>query len=145
MADAVVTKPRWPYWLVAVLALVWNTFGCLDFTMTAMRSPEWLASLPPEVIDWLDSAPTWSLFTWALGVGGGFVGSLALLDRSRWAVPAFAGSLCGLAGNQFWQATSNMPGGMTSPANLALNGAIWAVALALLWYAAKKRRQGVLN
>ncbi len=145
VTDAVVTKPRRNFWLIAGLALVWNAFGCLDFTLTAMRSPAWLASVPPEVIDWLDAAPTWSLVTWALGVGGGFVGALALLDRSRWAVAAFTASLCGLAGNQVWQATSDMPGGLASPSNLALNAAIWAVALALAWYAVKKRREGVLR
>jgi hypothetical protein len=136
---------RRSYWLIAVLALLWNGFGCLDFVMTGSRNAAWLASLPPEVIDWLDAAPTWSLFTWALGVGGGLVGALCLLARSRHAVAAFAGSLLGLAGNQVWQMTSALPESLTSAGNIVFSVAIWAIALGLLWYAVKKRRDRVLR
>lgn len=139
------TTPRWPYWLIALLALLWNAFGCLDLMMTASRNVTWLASLPPEVIDWLDGAPTWSLFTWTIGVGAGLVGALCLLARSRHAVPAFAASLLGLAGNQVWQFTSDMPKSMTSAGNVALSVMIWAIALMLLWFAVRKRGEGVLG
>ncbi|WP_313435707.1 hypothetical protein [Novosphingobium sp.] len=71
-------------WIVGVLALVWNAFGCTDFSMTVTRNPEWLAPLSPEMIDWLDAAPSWTIVTWALGVWGGLAGSLLLLLRSRW-------------------------------------------------------------
>lgn len=138
-------RPRWPYWVIAALALWWNAFGCLDFVMTASRNPEWLASLSPETIDWLDAAPTWSLFTWALGVGGGLVGALCLLARSRHAMPAFAASLLGLAGNQLWQLTSNRPDSMASGGNLALSVGVWTIALFLLWFAVRTRRQGILR
>lgn len=138
-------KPRWPYWVIAVLAPVWNAFGCLDFTMTVTRNAQWMAPLPPGVVDWLDAAPTWTMFTWALGVWGGLVGGMCLLARSRLAVPAFAASLLGLAVNQIWQLSTPMPNGMASPGSHALTVAIWAVALALLWYAARKRSDGVLR
>ncbi|EJL26504.1 hypothetical protein [Novosphingobium sp. AP12] len=138
-------KPGRSYWVVAVLALVWNAFGCLDFSMTVTRNAAWLAPLPPEVIDWLDAAPVWSMFTWALGVWGGLLGALFLLGRSRLAVIAFAGSLLGLAINQIWQLTSQMPASMASPGSHALAVVIWAVALTLLWYAARKRSEGVLR
>jgi hypothetical protein len=138
-------KPRWPYWVIAVLALVWNAIACLDFAMTVTRNAAWLAPLPPEVVDWLDAAPVWSMFTSALGVWGGLLGALFLLGRSRLAVIAFAASLLGLAINQIWQLTSQMPVAMASPGSHALTMVIWAVALALLWYAARKRSEGVLR
>lgn len=139
------TRPGRRYWLVALAALAWNAFGCLDFTMTATRNAAWLAPLPREVIDWLDAAPTWSMFTWALGVGGGLAGALCLLARSRWAVPAFAASLLGLAVNQAWQLASEPPASMTGADSIVLAVVIWAVALALLGYAVTKRREGVLR
>ncbi|HUD28479.1 MAG TPA: hypothetical protein VMQ93_06370 [Novosphingobium sp.] len=145
MATGGGARPGWPYWLVAVLALVWNGFGCLDWTLTAMRNAAWLAQVPPETVDWLDGAPTWSIFTWALGVWGGLVGALCLLARSRTAVLAFAASLLGLAVNQVWQATSDMPASMASGGALAVSIVIWLVALFLLWYAARKRSEGVLR
>lgn len=142
--DARVMPDR-SYWVVSVLALLWNAFGCLDFSMTITRNAEWLAPLPPEVVDWLDAAPTWTMFTWALGVWGGLLGALFLLARSRLAVIAFAASLLGLAINQAWQLTSDLPVSMSSFGSRALTLVIWAVALALLWYAARKRSEGVLR
>ncbi|MEE4454489.1 hypothetical protein [Novosphingobium resinovorum] len=137
--------PGWRYWLVAAAAVAWNAFGCLDFTMTASRNPAYLAQVPPDVIDWLDAAPTWTLVPWALGVWGGLAGSLLLLLRSRRAVPAFAVSLAGLAVSQVWQVSAGMPASMTTPPMLAVTAVIWAAALALPWFAWQQRREGVLR
>jgi len=145
IADPAVRRPGWPYWLIAALALLWNAFGCLDFTMTAARNPDYLAQVPPEVIDWIDGAPTWTMAAWALGVGGGLLGALCLLGRLRWAVAAYVASLLGLAANHAWQFASGMPASMKTPGSLTLMACIWIAALAQLWYAVKKRREGVLR
>ncbi|MCT2398890.1 hypothetical protein [Novosphingobium mangrovi (ex Huang et al. 2023)] len=138
-------KASWWFWIIAVLSLLWNAMGCADFTMTVTREPAYIAQFPPEVIDWLDAAPTVSLVVWAMGVWGALAGSLLLLLRSRWAVTAFAVSLAGLAGTLLWQLASDMPASMTTPANVAFSVAIWIVALALLWYAIRMRGRGVLR
>ncbi len=132
-------------WIVGVLALVWNAFGCTDFSMTVTRNPEWLAPLSPEMIDWLDAAPSWTIVTWALGVWGGLAGSLLLLLRSRWAVAAFTISLLGLAVNQIYPFVSETPAMLTSPASIGITLVIWTVALFLLWYAVRLRNAGVLR
>lgn len=132
-------------WIVGVLALVWNAFGCTDFSMTVTRNPEWLAPLSPEMIDWLDAAPSWTIVTWALGVWGGLAGSLLLLLRSRWAVAAFTISLLGLAVNQIYPFVSEVPAMLTSPASIGITLVIWGVALFLLWYAVRLRNAGVLR
>lgn len=123
------------YWLVAVVATLWNALGCLDFTLTAARIPAYLANVSPDVIDWLDSAPTWTLIPWAFGVGGGLAGSLLLLARSRLAVPAFAVSFAGVVVSQTWQVSNGLPPSMTTPAMLALSAAIFFAAGFLLWFA----------
>ncbi|MCJ2178165.1 hypothetical protein [Novosphingobium album (ex Hu et al. 2023)] len=137
--------PSWLFWTIAVLSLLWNAFGCMDFAMTVTRNRAYMAQFPPEVINWLDTAPIWTLVPWAMGVWGALTGSLLLLLRSRHAVEAFAISLAGLAVTQIWQAMSGMPESMTTPASTAISVMIWIVALALLWYAARMRAQGVLG
>ncbi|WP_260927541.1 hypothetical protein [Novosphingobium sp. 9] len=138
-------RAGWGYWLVAVLALLWNAFGCLDFWMTLTRDPAYMAQMPPDMIDWLNAAPAWIYATWAAGVGGGVLGALLLLARSRWAIGAFAISLVGLAVNQAWQLTGDMPASMHSPGNLAMTATIWVVAVALLWFSVRMRARGVLR
>lgn len=145
MASVAGTRPGWMFWAVSILSLLWNAFGCIDYTLTVTRNPAYLAQFPVDAINWLDTAPTWTLATWALGVWGALAGSLLLLLRSRGAVMAFAASLAGLAVNQVWQFTSNMPASMLTPANIGITMTIWIVALALLWYAVRMRARGVLR
>ncbi|MEJ2409650.1 MAG: hypothetical protein P8Y48_09995 [Novosphingobium sp.] len=144
MVNSEKAKPTRLYWGIAVFSLIWNAFGCLDFTMTVVRYPAYMAAFPPEAVNWLDSAPTWTLVPWAIGVWGALAGSVLLLLRSRSAVPAFALSLAGLAVSLVWQAASGRPASMTGPADMVMTVAIWIVALALLGYALRMRARGVL-
>jgi hypothetical protein len=132
-------------WIVGVLALVWNAFGCTDFSMTVTHNPAWMAPLSPEMIDWLDNAPSWTIVTWALGVWGGLAGALLLLLRSRWAVAAFTISLLGLAVNQIYPFVSDVPAMLTSPKSIGITLVIWVLALFLLWYALRLRGDRVLR
>jgi hypothetical protein len=133
------------FWIVAVLSLLWNSFGAFDFTMTNIRDPGYLAQFPPEVIQVVDTFPLWSVGMWACGVWGALAGSLLLLLRSRFAVHAFALSLAGLAASTAYQWTLDLPAAMRTAGMTAMNLAIWAGALFLLWYAAHQRKAGVLR
>ncbi|KPH60674.1 hypothetical protein ACLIMP_00810 [Novosphingobium aerophilum] len=137
-------RAPWQLWVVGLVSLLWNAFGCTDFAMTVTRNPQWMAPLSPEMIDWLDAAPTWTVVTWALGVWGGLAGSLLLLLRSRWAVAAFTISLLGLAVNQLYPFLSDVPDMMKGAGSIALTATIWAVAVFLLWYAVRMRTRRVL-
>jgi hypothetical protein len=132
-------------WVVALASLLWNGFGAFDFTMTNIRDPGYLAQFPPEVIQMVDAFPLWAMTAWACGVWGALAGSLLLLLRSRYAVHAFALSLAGLAVSTAYQWTLDLPAAMRTPGMIAMNAAIWAGALFLLWYAVRQRKAGVLR
>jgi hypothetical protein len=133
-------------WIVAVLATIWNAFGCFDYLMTQTRNERYLAGFTDPQRVYFDSFPMWMEAAWAFGVWGGLAGSLLLLARSRYAVAAFAVSLAGLAISTLYQyVLSTPPPEMTSGAMLAMNLVIWAVAIALLIYAMRMRKRGVLR
>ena len=133
-------------WVVGVVSALWNAMGALDYTMTQIRHETWMSQMTPDQIAWIDNAPMIAHASWAFGVWGALLGSLLLLARSRHAVTAFLASLAGLAVNTVYQATAPMPSGhMDSTAMIAFHVAIWAVAVALLFYALKMRRRGVLR
>ena len=90
MSETIRAKAPTSFWVIAVLSLLWNAFGCFDYVMTASRNPGYLAQFPPEMINFLDSFPYWATAAWALGVWGSLAGSVLLLLRSRYAVHAFA-------------------------------------------------------
>ena len=140
------TRTPMHLWAVGALATVWNGFGALDYTMTQIGNEAWLAQMTPEQVAWIEAAPAITHASWAFGVWGALLGSLLLLARSRWAVAAFALSIAGLAVNTVYQLTEPMPSGhMDSTAMLAFHGLIWAIAVALLVYALRMRRRGVLR
>ena len=86
------TQTPWHLWVVGGLSLLWNAFGCFDFTMTATNNADYLASYPQELRDyWLDM-PAWVWAIWAIGVFGSLLGSIALLLRRKFAYPLFAAS-----------------------------------------------------
>ena len=133
-------------WIVGALATVWNAFGCFDYLMTQTRNAQYLANFTDPQRIYFESFPIWMEAVWALGVWGGLAGSLLLLARSRHAVTAFAVSLAGLAVSTFYQyVLSSAPPEMSTPDMVAMNLAIWAVAIALLVYAMRMRRRGVLR
>ncbi|EIZ77853.1 hypothetical protein WSK_3523 [Novosphingobium sp. Rr 2-17] len=144
MSETTSRRPGRRYWLIALLSLAWNGFGALDFTMTATRDVTWLANVPPGLIDWLDSEPSWTIGPWFIGVWAALAGSLLLLTRSRWAAPAFVVSILGLSVTHGWDIASAMPG-LTDVVNIITMVVVWAVAVALLWYAVRKTKQGVLR
>lgn len=133
-------------WIVGALATLWNAFGGFDYVMTQTRNEQYLANFTDPQRVYFDSFPVWMEAAWACGVWGGVLGSLLLLARSRYAVAAFAVSLAGLAISTVYQyVLSTPPPDMMSGAMIAMNLAIWAVAIGLLLYALHMRRRGVLR
>jgi hypothetical protein len=138
-------------WIVGALALLWNGFGAYDYVMTRMRNTDYLAGMMPTVdpnamLAWVDAFPAWASAGWALGVWGGLAGSILLLMRNRWAVPAFAVSLIGALLGLGYQILAAPPlAGAEGAMNAIMPYVIVIVALALFLYARAMKAKGVLR
>jgi hypothetical protein len=133
-------------WIVGILALVWNCFGCLDYTLTNLKNQAWLAQMSADQLAYMDGLPAWVTGAWALGVWGGLVGSILLLMRSRHAVLAFAiscfGAVVGLGYQMF---ATQMPASMKEGMMGMIPWVIIAITIFLLWYAWSMEKKGVLR
>lgn len=150
MENLQATSVRTPahLWVVGVLSLLWNSFGCYDYTMTKLDPVKYMTSvgMGEAEIAYMDTFPAWLSAFWAIGVWGSLLGSVLLLIRSRHAVTAFAASLLGLAVSQVYQfADGAMPASMYSPVMLVMTVVIWASLLFFLWYARRMAAAGVLR
>jgi hypothetical protein len=85
-------KAPWHLWVVGGLSLLWNGFGCFDFTMTATNNAAYLEPYPQELREYWLNMPAWVWAIWAIGVFGSLLGSIALLLRRKLAYPLFAAS-----------------------------------------------------
>ncbi|MDQ3144420.1 MAG: hypothetical protein M3Q57_06020 [Pseudomonadota bacterium] len=135
--------------IVALLSLLWNAYGALNYVMTRMRNLDYLAAMgedPAQMLAYVDSLPLWAQAGWGLGVWGGVAGAIMLLVRSRVALIAFGLSLVGMAlifGYQFLgpSAPPAMSGGSAAIVPLV----IIAAGIAQFFYARSMRSNGVLR
>lgn len=153
MNDVQAAKAPVHLWVVGVLSLLWNSFGCYDYLMTRMRNLEYFRSMAPDVdpeamLAWVDAFPIYAQFGWGLGVWGGLVASILLLMRHRWAVPAFGlsllGALLGL-GYQIVAAPPPPAPSMNEGFMAYMAYVIIAIAAGLYYYAHRQKQAGVLR
>lgn len=145
-------KAPWHLWVIGLVTLVWHSGGAIDYTMTQTRNMAYLqsaaqsAGVPLDVmLDYFTTFPAWADAAWALGVWGGFFGSLLLLLRSRFAWVSFVISLGGLAVSTVYQLTSGMPDALNTIFTWIFTAAIALVLIALIAYARAMAARGVLR
>lgn len=139
---ATLVKAPWHLWVVGILTLLWNSIGAISYTMTRLGMLEAL-EMPADQIAYMYSFPIWANTLWAMGVWGAIAGSLLILLRSRFAVPAMWVAMIGLVGTTYYQrVSSDLPTGMDG---LVLPILIWVTTLFMLWYVYRQRSAGVLR
>jgi hypothetical protein len=136
-------------WIVGILALLWNAFGCYDYAMTRMRDADYLKMMMPDVdpasfLTYVDGLPMWASAGWGLGVWMGLIGSILLLMRNRWAIPAFLLSLLGAVVGLGYQMSNPMPG-LTAFMAMGIPTIIIIVCLGLFLYARAQGASGALR
>jgi hypothetical protein len=133
-------------WIVGILAMLWNAFGCYDFLMTNLKNQAYLAQFTADQIAYFNSLPAWLNLFWGLGVWGGLIGAILLLMRSRHAVLAFGLSLIGaVVGMGYQMFMIQMPDSMKGGAMAFLPWLIIIVAIFQLWYAWTMEKKGLLR
>ena len=144
MNAPVVKRPAW-FWVVAVLALLWNLFGLAMFYMQYTMSPEQLAQLPEAQRGLQEGFPDWLWALYAVAVVAGTLGSILLLMGKRLALPVFWVSLVAVV-VQFGYCL--FPGGMIEvlgPAQaLPMPIVVTVVAALLVWLARRSVARGWL-
>lgn len=152
MENVVTERAPMHLWIVGGLATLWNAFGCYDYVMTRMRDTDYLASMMPNVdpqatLAWVDGFPIWAQFGWGLGVWMGLLGSVMLLMRHRWAVPALGLSLLGAILGLGYQIVAAPPlaGTEGNAMMTVMPFVIIAVAVGLFLYARAMAKNGILR
>lgn len=85
MTDSTNKPPVW-FWIVSVVALIWNGMGVMAYLARAFATDEMIAALPEEQqAEFLVDYPAWYTAAFAIAVFAGALGCLALLLRKKWA------------------------------------------------------------
>jgi hypothetical protein len=123
--------PKW-FTPVAVVALLWNLFGCAAYIMDVRLTPDDVAKMSAAQQAMYAARPAWAIGATALAVWCGALGCVALLLRKGWAVPLFLVSLLGVIGQDVWLFALSGSVAQAGGAAIVLQGVVLVVAIALL-------------
>ena len=96
MTNNVSTKPPAWFWIVSVVALLWNLMGAMAYLAQAFITDEGKAMLPSDQLELMENTPAWATAAFAIAVWAGVLGSIGLLVRKKWARPVLLLSLFGI-------------------------------------------------
>lgn len=131
--------PVW-FWVIAVVALLWNLMGLFAFISDTflMDAETMAATYTSEQLALVQSLPSWTKIFYGLATIGGTLGSIALLLRKSWAAPLFLLSLLGVVVQQAhsWFMTNSIEL-FGQGAGLIFPLVILTIAIFLVWYSRK--------
>jgi hypothetical protein len=136
------TKPATWFWVVSVIALVWNLIGAMAYIAQVTMSPEALQALPENERTLMESIPTWATGAFAVAVWGGVLGCILLVLRKKLATPvlilSFIGVLVQMYHSFFISNSIEVygPGGMAMPIMVLMIGAF------LIWFSRNAAAKG---
>lgn len=87
-----VKPPVW-FWVVTVIALLWNLFGVMNYLNQAFNQVALLEAMDQAQREAFEGIPAWATAAFAIAVFSGTLASIGLLLRKKWAHPLFIISL----------------------------------------------------
>ena len=79
-------KPNVVFWIIGVVALIWNGMGVNAYLQQAFKTEASTAELNADQIALIDGLPAWMTALFAIAVFAGVIGAIALLLRKKIAV-----------------------------------------------------------
>ncbi len=143
--NSTTNKPTTAFWVIGVLALVWNLMGVMAYLAQAYMTEEVLSALPVAEQALYKDIPAWATAAFAIAVFGGSLGCILLLMKKKLAKTVFSISLLGILVQMYYNLfQSNAmevygPGGMVMPILVLVIGAF------LIWYSQDLTKRGILS
>ncbi|MDT0608348.1 hypothetical protein [Croceitalea rosinachiae] len=92
MTNTSIKPPIW-FWVVSVIALLWNLMGVFNYLVQAYLPIEQLEAMSQAERELYEGQPAWATGAFAIAVFTGTIGCIALLIRKKWARPILVLSL----------------------------------------------------
>jgi uncharacterized membrane protein len=130
------------FWVVAVIALLWNIMGVYSFYAHVFISDEALAALPVAEQAVYASYPAWVNILFAVAVLTGLLGCISLLLKKAWAVPLFLISLVAVIIQMTYSMFMTESIEVYGPASVVMPILVVVIAAFLYYYSRKCRAKG---
>ena len=138
-------KPTGSFWIISVIALIWNSFGANQYIQQAYNTESFKALYTQEQYEIIQSTPSWAIAAFAFAVFGGTVGCIFLLLRKKLAKIFFIISLVGIIIQMIYNVFIVKALQVYGPGAIIMPIMVIGVGLFLIWYSKLSISKGWLT
>lgn len=143
MSDS--NKPGIAFWIISVIALLWNGMGVNAYLQQAFKTEASTAELNTDQIALMESLPAWMTALFAIAVFAALLACIALLMRKKIATTLFLVSfIAALIQQLYWLFGTNALEVFADMQPFLMPVLIIVVAAFLVWYSKDQKAKGVL-
>ena len=145
LPDSQAGKPPVWFWIVSVLALIWNGMGVNAYLQQAYNTESYREMYPPEQLEIAANMPSWVTAAFAIAVFGGLLGCLALILRKKWAKSILLLSLIGIIVQMIYNLFISKAMEVYGPGAVIMPIMVLIVGIFLVWFSKKGITKGWLS
>lgn len=138
MTNSTNKPPIW-FWIVSIIALVWNAMGVNEYLQQAYNTERYREMYTPEQLEIAANLPSWVTAAFAIAVFSGALAAIGLLLRKSWSVKLWLLSLLAV----ILQMGYLLINGYAS--SIVMTIMIIVFALVFVWFARKSEANGWLS
>lgn len=138
-------KPNTGFWIIGIIALIWNLMGVFAFVGQMNMTPEMLEVLPKVERELYENVPSWVNIVFAIAVFGGALGSVLLLFKKKLATPVFIISLIGIIAQMIYNFILSKAADVYGPSGMIMPAMVVVIGVFLVWYSKQVTSKGWLS
>jgi len=138
-------KPGNGFWIIGIVALIWNLMGVYAYLQDAYMSAEDLAALPAELQALYENVPAWVTGAYAIAVFGGTLACILLLMKKKLATTLFLVSLLGIIIQMSYGIFMSKAIEVQGSIAIIMSVVVLVIGVFLLWYSKKQVSIGILT
>ena len=138
-------KPTTGFWIIGVLALLWNLMGVMQYLIQAYMTDETLQALPEAERALYENAPAWVTGAFAIAVFGGLLGCILLLLRKKSATTLLLISMAGILVQMTYSLFMSNAREVYGTTALLMPLMVLAIGAFLIWYSKQMTAKGILK
>ena len=139
-------KPNVVFWIIGVVALIWNGMGVNAYLQQAFKTEASIAELNAEQIALIEGVPAWITALFAIAVFAGVIGAITLLMRKKIAAIILYVSFAAATIQQlYWLFGTNAPEVFSEMQPYLMPILVIVFAAFLVWYSKDQKGKGVLS
>lgn len=139
MSISTSNKPPIWFWIISVIALIWNGMGVNQYLQQAYDTESYRAMYSVEQLEIAANMPAWVTAAFAIAVFGGVLAAFGLLLRKSWSVKLWYLSLLAVIAQMVYILINGYA------SSIVMTVMIIVAAFLFLWFSRKAEAKGWLS